>query len=249
MKKTRLVLAFCFATSILLRSLAAGQSQKTDSPAPAAQKTEAKTATVSGTLVYKPPFRGAPVGRVGGGTRSDVPDRTVVLSVLTPDHTGLTTHEQPSLFWFVSQPTKNPVELTMLEDKSKKTILEKQLAAPIGPGVQRVRLADYGTRLAPGVEYRWFVAIVADPTKRSSDSIAGGFIQRVEPSASLLERLKQGSPRDVPSVYAEEGIWYDALSSLSDQIDAAPNNTDLRAQRAALLDQVRLREVAEFERR
>ena len=51
----------------------------------------------------------------------------------------------------------------MLEDKSKKTILEKQLAAPIGPGVQRVRLADYGTRLAPGVEYRWFVAIVADP--------------------------------------------------------------------------------------
>ena len=79
MKKTRLVLAFCFATSILLRSLAAGQSQKTDSPAPAAQKTEAKTATVSGTIVYKPPFRGAPVGRVGGGTRSDVPDRTVVL--------------------------------------------------------------------------------------------------------------------------------------------------------------------------
>jgi hypothetical protein len=44
-------------------------------------------------------------------------------------------------------------------------------------------------------------------------------------------------------VLAEAGIWYDALDSLSMQIEAAPENENLRAQRAALLDQVGLEDV------
>jgi hypothetical protein len=44
-------------------------------------------------------------------------------------------------------------------------------------------------------------------------------------------------------VLAEAGIWYDALDSLSLQIEAAPENENLRAQRAALFDQVGLENV------
>ena len=39
---------------------------------------------------------------------------------------------------------------------------------------------------------------------------------------------------------AGEGIWYDAVSALSVRIDADPGDAILRAQRAALFDQVGL---------
>jgi hypothetical protein len=63
------------------------------------------------------------------------------------------------------------------------------------------------------------------------DRVVGGGIQRVEPSAELDAKL------------AEAAIWYDALDSLSVQIDASPENENLRAQRAALFDQVGLENV------
>ena len=61
---------------------------------PAAATPDAK-ATASAP-VYKPPLRGAPGGRVGGGTRGTGRE-AFILSVLAPAHTGLTSSEQPVL--------------------------------------------------------------------------------------------------------------------------------------------------------
>jgi len=55
-----------------------------------------KTETAVSAPVYRPPKRGAPGGRVGGGTRG-FQREVFVLSVLAPDHTGLTVSEQPFL--------------------------------------------------------------------------------------------------------------------------------------------------------
>lgn len=73
---------------------------------------------------------------------------------------------------------------------------------------------------------------------------------RREPSPNLRERLDLSAPqgRDV-FVYAENGIWYDAIASVSTRIEAAPSDPELRAQRAALLQQVGLSDVADFDRR
>ncbi|MEO8326531.1 MAG: hypothetical protein ABI618_11810, partial [Nitrospirota bacterium] len=48
--------------------------------------------------LYQPPPRGAPGGRVGGGTRgpsSDLP----LMWALVPDHVGLSAEVQPRLVW------------------------------------------------------------------------------------------------------------------------------------------------------
>jgi hypothetical protein len=45
-------------------------------------------------------------------------------------------------------------------------------------------------------------------------------------------------------VYAEAGIWYDALSVLTAQIEANPENKTLRETRADLLRQVGLKAAA-----
>ena len=52
-----------------------------------------------------------------------------------------------------------------------------------------------------------------------------------------------------PNIYAEAGLWYDALTAISDLIDTSPNAPALRQRRASLLEQVGLREIAEHDMR
>ena len=237
---TSLALMSLGALALLLVTSAISQEKKEPDkkPAPAA------VAAPAGTPVYKPPLRGAPGGRVGGGTRGTGRE-VFVLSVLAPDHSGMTVSEQPSLYWYISTPTSLPVELTMMDPGTTQPLLEINVPTPIEPGIHRLRLADHGVRLAPGVAYRWYVAVVPDARRRSRDILAGGAIQRINPSSELAARLGQARRDELPSVYAEAGLWYDALAAMSELIDGAPNDAALRQQRAALLTQIGLPLVAE----
>jgi hypothetical protein len=208
-------------------------------------KERESTAKASPAPVYKPPLRGAPGGRVGGGTRG-APGRDIfVLSVLAPDHTGLTMREQPSLFWFISSDTSLPVEVTVSDPNATEPLLETRIAAPVGRGVHRVRLADHNVRLAAGVAYQWAVTVIPDAARRSRDILASGTIERVEPSGELGPKLAAARNQDLASVYAEAGIWYDALEAVTDLIERSPGDAAPREYRAALLVQAGLPQIAE----
>jgi Domain of Unknown Function (DUF928) len=197
--------------------------------------------------VYVPPRRSAPGGRVGGSTRGM--QFMPILSALAPDHTGLTVQEQPSLFWYLAGATTYPVELTITEARARQPLIETRLSGPIQVGVQRIRLAEYGVRLAVDVPYRWLVALVVDPDTRPRANIAGGTIERIALPQELRAKLGRAGETKAPSIYAQAGLWYDALSAISDLIDAAPNDPALRQQRTALLEQVGLQDLAEHDRR
>ena len=196
---------------------------------------------------YNPPRRGAPDGRVGSATRTPG-EGAVTLLVLAPDHTGLTVREQPDLYWYLSDSPSYPIVLTLSGDKDTKPVLEIQINPPPQPGIQRIRLADYNVRLEPGVEYQWFVAVVVDREKRSKDILAGGLIERVELSPELRATLVQSPKQLAPEIYAAAGIWYEAISGVSELVDASPKDPVLRRQRASLLEQVGLSEVATSEK-
>lgn len=199
-----------------------------------AQADSEKSGNDTAAFSYKPPLRGAPATRVGGGTRS-VGSRSFTVSVLAPSETGFTTRDTPTIYWYVSEPVNSPVEVTLTTTEPLKDAtppaLEITLQPPISKGVHALRLADHGVVLKPGVEYQWFVAVVGNPAQRSSDIIAGGAIKRL-----------------VHTEYAKDGIWYDTIDQLSQRISANPADARLRQQRAALLDQVGLREAAAFDR-
>jgi hypothetical protein len=207
----------------------------------------ADTKTADSTPVYKPPLRGSPGGRVGGGTRGASLESLVSLSVLVPDHVGLTLQSQPHLYWFISKKTPHPIEFTITEKDAVKPLLEARLRPLERAGIQCIRLADHGVRLRPNVPYKWFVAVVTDPDHRSRDILSGGMIEVISPSADFTAELNQLPKAKQPFLLAEEGIWYDALAGVSDRIDASPKDLSLRKQRAALLDQVGLNEAAEFD--
>jgi hypothetical protein len=85
--------------------------------------------------------------------------------------------------------------------------------------------------------------VISDVNRRSRDILAGGVIERVEPPAGLREKLAQVPRDEYPFAYAAAGLWYDALDSISDLIEARPSDAQLKKQRAALLTQVGLPEV------
>ena len=51
---------------------------------------------------------------------------------------------------------------------------------------------------------------------------------------------------EIPGIYADEGIWYDALSAICELIKTHPNDKNLRLQRASLLGQVVLPVVSPY---
>jgi hypothetical protein len=202
--------------------------------------------TVTTTPVYKPPLRGAPAGRVGGGTRSGSTRDMFVLSALVPDDSGQTMSEQPSLYWFISSATTLPVEVSISDPRATQPVVETRLPSPVQPGVHRIKLTDLGVRLAPGVAYRWSITVISDPNRRSRDLLAGGVIERVEAPAGFREKLAQSPKEEHPSLYAQAGLWYDALASISELIESTPHDApQLRKQRSALLTQVGLPEVGD----
>jgi hypothetical protein len=195
---------------------------------------------------FRPSNTGAAAVRVTGGSRG-TGDAAITLDVLAPDEIGVTTQQQPSLFWFQSKPADAKFELTLLQENKVKPIVQVSIERSSKAGIQRIKLSEQGAKLAPGVEYQWVVALVTDADNRSKDLVASGVIKRVEPSADLKEKITTASPESLPGVYAEAGVWYDALSVLSDQIDAQPQNKALRQTRADLLRQVGLKAAAQAE--
>ena len=199
-------------------------------------------------MAYKPPKRGTPGGRIGGGTRGEG-EEIPVLSVLAPDHTGLTTKAQPELYWYVSNPTGRNVEFTLNLEQAGKTLAHKNIKGVREEGIWRIRLSDLGVTLSPDTEYTWFVAMVLDPDQPSTDVFSGGTIMRVRPSGTLEGKLAGAKESDIPAIYAAEGIWYEALASLSRLIENDPENKALRMQRAKLLEQVQLEGEAGLDRK
>lgn len=214
-------------------------------PASAGQADKEKAAAKP-MFSFKAPLRGAPSTRVGGASRG-AEATAMSVNVLAPDQTGYTTQAQPTIYWYVSKTINKPVEVTItgtrLED-AVNPLLEVTLQPPIGKGIHALRLEEHGVSLKPDVEYQYFVAVVNNYNQRADDIIAGGAIKRVS-AADIQAKLKQASPEGAAAVYAESGIWYDAIDELSKQIVAKPA---LREQRAVLLEQVGLNEVAAFDR-
>jgi hypothetical protein len=140
-----------------------------------------------------------------------------------------------------------PVEFTIIERSAVKPLLEKRIGSPGQAGIQRTRLADYGVRIKAKTPYKWFVSLVIDPDRRSKDVVAGGVVEYVPASQALSAMLKDAGKDGALSVLAGEGLWYDALAFISESIDASPDDAALRRQRSSLLEQIGLKDVAEYD--
>jgi hypothetical protein len=191
--------------------------------------------------VEQTPVRIAGVVRGAAGVAPEI-------TVLAPDHVGLTVRGSPTLHWSLLHATPSRVELVLSDDRFPDPLLDVSLPDGAKAGIHAFDLQEHGVELETDVTYRWFASIVPDPEDRSSEIVSGGAIRRVQPSPELAARLERAAPRGLAHLYAEAGLFYDALDQLSEWIDREPEASVLRRQRAALLAQVGLASAVEPER-
>jgi uncharacterized protein DUF928 len=249
----RLQSRFCVSLTIISVPLSILFGQGTPSPTPGPTLTGSPAVSRSPTassrkLLYKPPGAAGNIpARVSGGARGEAVD--AVLVALVPNHIALTTQAQPSLFWFQSKPAKAKFELTVVEPRKPKPLLSLAAQEADKPGIHRVKLAKYKVELQPDVAYEWSVAIVPDAENRSRDVIAKGVIKRINLPGDLATRIEKADNIERAAAYAEAGFWYDAFESVSNAIEAHPDDASLRAQRASLLQQVGLSQAAALDKK
>ncbi len=196
--------------------------------------------------LYQPPRRGAPGGRVGGGTRGPSMDLPL-LYALVPDHVAITAEKQPSFVWYLSQATVLPLELTVVEAMMVEPMLEVSLSSPAEAGIHMISLTQYDLSLEAGKTYQWFVSLIPDPTRRSKDIIAGGLLQVEQLPDELADTVTPATPLDATKFLAKAGFWYDAMAVITQGIQANPTDQALRGVRAVLLQEVGLNIVAQVD--
>jgi len=194
--------------------------------------------------LYEPRLHPSPKARIEGVARALDNNGPIVLP-LVPDHVGLTMVRQPVLYWYLSKPISSPVMFVLVDTRSIQVIRDAILSPHPESGIQTISLKDLGVSLEPNVLYRWYLTVVLDIDSPSRDIVSGGMIER---TAEVLNISDFPTFRgDTVRFYAEQGLWYDAFASISDLIVAAPDNQILRNQRASLLQQIGLQEVATWD--
>ena len=191
--------------------------------------------------IDEPPRRTIRSVRGGCATSSQLS-----LTALVPQNKiGRTVSHYPTFFFYLPQTDAELAEF-ILEDESGNQIYQQDLTIKNLSGVIGVSIPA-NTNVPPlevGKSYTWKFTVVCDAQDRSSDQVESGVVRRVELSADILRKLETADPRQKTVIYAENGIWQDALSTLAAARRANPNDTDLAADWKSLLNSVKLGEIA-----
>jgi len=168
------------------------------------------------------------------------------LTALVPTNKiGRTVFDYPTFFFYLP-PTEAESAEFILKDQSGKQIYKQDLTISNLSGVIGVSIPTNKNvpPLEVGKSYTWNFTVICDAQDRSADQIESGTVRRVEISADIRRQLDQADPRQKTVIYAENGIWQDALSTLAAARRDQPNDTTFKADWESLLDSVKLGEIA-----
>lgn len=179
----------------------------------------------------------APGNRESGATRSTScidPDENLIALVPESNY-GLTQSGYPT-FHFYLPPTDAPlVKFIMYDEETNDLFYEGQFSVKGDSGIVSVSLPDNGLQkpLEVGKSYIWYITVVCDPdaVDQSGNAVVEATIARTTSPSGLA----QASARDLAQIYAEAGLWYDALT-ISAELKQAADSTSWNA----LLDAIEL---------
>ena len=180
----------------------------------------------------------------GGCDKKD--NKPLYLTPLLPESKiGRTVSEYPIFFFYLPK-TEAQVAEFVLQDEKGNQIYQTTLKINNSSGIVGVSIPT-NQNVSPlqiGKNYRWSVTLICDTEDRSKDVFEAGIVRRVELSADIRSELEKADPRQKAVIYAQTGIWQDALGTLAAARLANPNDPDLAADWKILLDSVKLGKIA-----
>lgn len=224
---------------------------------------------------FVPPPNRNPRRSQGAGSRGcdeSLPENLVTLLIPSKEYAGQTVSSHPSFFLHLSKSVSVPMVFTLTKSGVPQPLYRKQIDSPQS-GLIEIEMPKDRPELVPGQVYQWSVALVCYPKRPSSNPFFSSWIERVPTTPALQQQLaavsakgnfprgnlasrdsantSKTSPqenRDRAAIYAEAGLWYDAVDALVKARMANPNDPSTQADFRALMDQVGLALVAQQSR-
>lgn len=201
--------------------------------APSPPKTVVKkTRSVTTRVIFRPPLSNKrPDRTTGAGTRDSrrcqkstpaTAGNNLPLMALVPlkQSGGLTLAERPTFWVYVPENSAKQVVLNIQEQEE--TLQGKQIKTSLkthsqtfftingASGLMSLTPSETSLPLKIGKTYKWAMVLVCAKV-HPDNPVVTAWVQRVAPPGSP----KQGTTLEQASWYGEQGLWYDALTTLA----------------------------------
>jgi hypothetical protein len=194
---------------------------------------------------FTPRSSAPPAQRTGGASRTEN-DAPAILILAPADTLGLTTREQPVIYWYLSADTKDPIEVGINDPGNlEMPVLEITFKGATKAGLHKLDLSKVkhdgkAVKLQPGVKYEVALTAAGNDTAGSENPSASCRILRVDPKDLPAAAASEKDPAKRAAIFAREGIWFDYIDALNAAIDASPKDESLLQKRAKALGAQRL---------
>ncbi|MBD2194659.1 MULTISPECIES: DUF928 domain-containing protein [Calothrix] len=193
---------------------------------------QAQTLISTNKIQYVSPVNqekpGEPIGRrKGGGSRSSCKNYASLTALVPTTNSGnkdivwgQSTSPNPTFWFFVPDKltTKSPIEF-VIQDDADNYIYHTKFNPPETPAGIINLAVQPKTPLVAGKNYRWTFSIYCDPEKPSSSVYVRGSMTQVALNSTLQKQLETAqTPLDKAAIFAKNGIWYNALTTLGEEI-------------------------------
>lgn len=166
------------------------------------------------------------------------------LTALIPQsNVGITVAQYPTFFFYIPDANLEGVKAQFqLSNNEWKAVYEKTMKLKAPDSIVSVDFSDSPSlpSLEVGKSYRWSFDVILDEGDRMDSVNVTGWIKRVSLDSTLQHKLDTALPQEKPTIYASNGLWYDALTSLAKLRCSYPNNATFSSDWESLLQQVRL---------
>jgi hypothetical protein len=160
---------------------------------------------------------------------------------------GLTENEHPTL-WFYNPYAQDSIAqidfvLRNRDNSVERVVYQSSIPLPKNPGIMNVTLPETSESLAINKLYQWELKLTM---KRQRDRVVSvkGWIQRVDLAPQLSDQINEVLPAQAAALYAENGLWYDALSTLATLRQARSQDPSIQQDWKNLLKSVDLGRLA-----
>ncbi len=213
---------------------------------------------------FTPPDRGKPGRLEGAGTRLFEPPSSIEdgrnrgcslngdpddrLTPLAPSSgLSVTVSSHPTFFVYVPESPEGVQAEFILFDRAQNEVYSQTITVDKTPGLLSVSLPETAPPLETGQPYQWFVSLICNRDDRAGDAVIGGWIQRLEPTEEFARDLENANPVQRAALYAETGIWQDAVATLAHLLQSSQieRRGAVKAEWEELLTSVGLSEMAQ----
>ena len=193
---------------------------------------------------------GLPTHRRDGGSRgpqdSCVADtKNQNLMALIPQQTvGVSASTTPKLFFYVPELDNRGTLEFVLRNESDDLMYEAFLATE-GDGIMSIQVpAEVSSRLEAEQNYHWYLSMICDRQERSRDIVVEGWMRQETMDVAIQEQLRTASLIEKVEVYQEQGLWFDALSALTEKPDSMAEKTIMRQKWSEMLSSIGLAKLS-----